>query len=162
MVAKQKGSSMIEILVALVVLTIGLLGIAGMQILSLKNANNAEHRYRASMIAYDMMERMRSNIPGVTADKYSAISVGSADSADSAEESVSDCSSLCTSSKLAAYDVDMWKQKIADLPNGTGKVIENAAGFEITVAWQEQNTNRDQSANGAALIVNEYKLEIEL
>jgi prepilin-type N-terminal cleavage/methylation domain-containing protein len=30
MVAKQKGSSMIEILVAMVVLTIGLLGIAGM------------------------------------------------------------------------------------------------------------------------------------
>jgi Tfp pilus assembly protein PilV len=111
------------------------------------------------MIAYDMMERMRSNIPGVTADKYSAVSVGSAGSNGA---TVSNCTSKCTSSELAAYDVDMWKQKIADLPNGTGKVIENAAGFEITVAWQEQNTNRDQSAKANALVANEYKLEIEL
>ncbi|MFT7373181.1 MAG: type IV pilus assembly protein PilV [Oleiphilaceae bacterium] len=159
MLDKQKGSSLIEVLVSLLVLTVGLLGVAGMQLISMKNANNAEHRYRASIIAYDMMERMRSNLPGVSANKYSAVNVSSGGSGN---KKTSNCKSLCTTNKLATYDLDTWQQKISLLPSGTGKVIENATGFEITVAWNEQNTNRDQSPNNNALLANEYKLEFEL
>ena len=159
MLDKQTGSGMIEILVSLIVLAIGLLGIAGMQVISMKNANNAEHRYRASMIAYDMMERMRSNPAGVSTNEYNNVNISSSGSSDS---SASTCSAVCSASELAAYDVAMWEQKITALPNGTASVTGNAAVFEITVAWQEQNTNKDSSPEASDLLANEYTLEFEL
>lgn len=55
----QTGSTMIEVLVALLILAIGLLGMAGLQTLSLRNAHDAYLRTQATILAVDMVERMR-------------------------------------------------------------------------------------------------------
>lgn len=56
---KQTGSSLLEVLVAVVILAFGLLGLAGLQISSVKSSHSAYLRSQATLLAYDMADRMR-------------------------------------------------------------------------------------------------------
>jgi type IV pilus assembly protein PilV len=67
----SRGVGMIEILIALFVVAIGMLGIAGLQFMSKRSNFEAVQRTAASMLAQDIIERMRAN--------YSALSIYSAD-----------------------------------------------------------------------------------
>ncbi|MDR0735712.1 MAG: type IV pilus modification protein PilV [Zoogloeaceae bacterium] len=57
---QQKGFTMIEVLITLVILTLGLLGLAGLQISSLKMGQSAGARSVASQYAYAMLDKIRS------------------------------------------------------------------------------------------------------
>ncbi|MCF4996529.1 type IV pilus modification protein PilV [Pseudomonas syringae] len=57
----QKGMTLIEVLVALLILTIGLLGAAAVQLNALKYTDSSRMASQASFIAYDMMDRIRAN-----------------------------------------------------------------------------------------------------
>jgi type IV pilus assembly protein PilV len=59
--ARQRGFSMLEALIALLVFSIGLLGLAGMQISSLKMNQSALYRSIASESAYAMLDKIRAN-----------------------------------------------------------------------------------------------------
>ncbi|MDR1855270.1 MAG: type IV pilus modification protein PilV [Azoarcus sp.] len=66
---RQRGFSMIEVLVTLVVLSLGLLGVAGLQVSSLKMSQAAASRSVASQYAYALLDKIRSR--GATkADDY--------------------------------------------------------------------------------------------
>lgn len=56
---KQTGSSLLEVLVAVVILAFGLLGLAGLQLNSVKSSHSAYLRSQATLLAYDMADRMR-------------------------------------------------------------------------------------------------------
>lgn len=58
---RNRGFTLLEMLVALLVLSFGLLGMAGLQATGLRNNNNAYQRTQASIIAVEMIERMRTN-----------------------------------------------------------------------------------------------------
>jgi len=55
----QTGSSLLEVLVAVVVLSIGLLGLAGLQMTSIKSSHSAYMRSQATLLAYDLADRAR-------------------------------------------------------------------------------------------------------
>jgi type IV pilus assembly protein PilV len=59
----QQGVTLLEVLISIVVLAIGLLGYAGLQTVSLKNNLSAYHRSQATMLAYDVIDRIRANRP---------------------------------------------------------------------------------------------------
>ncbi|MGA9223012.1 MAG: type IV pilus modification protein PilV, partial [Pseudomonas graminis] len=59
--ARQQGTTLIEVLVALLVLAIGLLGAAALQLNALKYTDSSRLSSQASFIAYDMMDRIRAN-----------------------------------------------------------------------------------------------------
>lgn len=59
--SRASGFTLLEMLVALLVLSFGLLGMAGLQATGLRNNSNAYHRTQATVIAFDMFERMRAN-----------------------------------------------------------------------------------------------------
>lgn len=59
----QRGVTLLEVLISIVVLAIGLLGYAGLQTVSLKNNLSAYHRSQATMLAYDVIDRIRANRP---------------------------------------------------------------------------------------------------
>ncbi|MBK1888113.1 MULTISPECIES: type IV pilus modification protein PilV [Marinobacter] len=61
----QRGFTMIEILVAVLVLAIGLLGVAGVQLVSMQQTVNSTLRSEATMYAQTVAERLRAN-GGVT------------------------------------------------------------------------------------------------
>jgi type IV pilus assembly protein PilV len=130
------GFTMIEVLVAIFVLAIGLLGLAGLQASSLKNNTSAYTRSQAQLLAYDMLDRMRSNKEGV---KY-----GNYDDLLSTTPTDPNCvDSGCSVAELAQHDAFEWTTFLAQtLPSGTGSVSGNGVGsiFTITVMWDDERT----------------------
>lgn len=58
---KDRGFSMIEVLVALLILAFGLLGFALLQTMNLRYSQSANHRTQATNLAYDLLDQMRAN-----------------------------------------------------------------------------------------------------
>ncbi len=151
---KQQGISMIEVLVTMIVMAIGLLGMAGLQFTSLKNLNSSNFRYQASILAYDMAERMRANASGVSAGDYSAISVDGT-------ESTVNCTSGCTSSSIASLDSYEWGQGVANLPAGSGSVTANTGVYDIVINWTEQHTGGGFGTSSATPDSKSYTLSVD-
>jgi type IV pilus assembly protein PilV len=55
----QIGTSLLEVLIAVVVLSIGMLGLAGLQVAGLRVNQGALQRSQATILAYDILDRMR-------------------------------------------------------------------------------------------------------
>ena len=100
-VIKQRGVSMVEVLIALLVLSVGSLGYLSMQTTMLTSTMDANQRSVASWAAQDLVERILSN-PGAVAT-YAA----SADSADCTGAAPPSCvGRVCTTdAELAAFDL---------------------------------------------------------
>jgi len=134
--ARQHGFTLLEVLIAVVVLSIGLLGLAGLQASGLAQNNTAYQRTQATLLAYDMLDRMRANYDGVRLGYYNDIEAGSA--------SDPGCiSSGCTVQQLSAYDINSWSQLLTlRLPSGYGTVTGSGLNstFEITVMWDQDRT----------------------
>lgn len=60
----QKGMTLIEVLVSVLILAIGILGAAAIQLNALKYTDSSAMTSQASFIAYDMMDRIRANVDG--------------------------------------------------------------------------------------------------
>ncbi|HSP31767.1 MAG TPA: type IV pilus modification protein PilV, partial [Halomonas sp.] len=73
---KQRGFTMLEVLVSMIVIAIGLLGYAGLQATSMKNGNTAYLRSQATMLSHDIVERMRVNRAVALTGTYN-IAIGS-------------------------------------------------------------------------------------
>jgi len=58
---RQRGASLIEVLVALLLLSLGLLGMSALQINALQNSHSSLQRSQATMLAHFMMDAMRAN-----------------------------------------------------------------------------------------------------
>jgi type IV pilus assembly protein PilV len=147
----SNGFSMIEVLVTFVIAAVGLMGLAAMQLITIKNANNSQFRTLATLYAYDMAERIRSNRAAVA--EY----VGADTSGETA------CGS-CSSGGIAESDVDEWiaaleqSPEAGGLPEGIGKISQNGGLYEITIEWDEQS--RDNS--GGLVSTQSYTLTIDL
>jgi type IV pilus assembly protein PilV len=68
---RQRGASLIEVLVALLIFTVGLLGLAAMQLNSLQSVADSGQRSQSVWLMQDFIERMRAN-PDGTAAQYAA------------------------------------------------------------------------------------------
>lgn len=58
---RQRGFSLIEVLIAMLVIGFGLLGLAMMQTLSVRYAQGANYRTQAMNLAYDLLDQIRAN-----------------------------------------------------------------------------------------------------
>lgn len=66
----QRGFTIVEILVALFVLSVGLLGLASLQVIGVKNSGSAYHRTQATLIANELIEKMRANKVAAREGRY--------------------------------------------------------------------------------------------
>ena len=139
------GFTMIEVLITMVILPVGLLGLAGMQANGLKSNHLAYTRSQATLLAYDMGDRMRANMAGVTAGNYNSLS---------GIPGVQDCEGAeCTPAEMATYDYANWDYALDDkLPSGQGTVAVAGGIFTITVMWDDdkEGTNTDCAGTAAA------------
>ena len=55
------GFTLIEVLISMVILAIGLLGLAAMQTISLRDNQDAHYYQQATLLAYEMQDRIRAN-----------------------------------------------------------------------------------------------------
>lgn len=131
---RQKGFTLLEVLVAMLILSIGLLGLAGLMASGLRNNHSAYYRTQATWLAYDVIDRMRAN--QANASDYS-VAMGAAAEGEG----------------VAGADVANWKAMIATtLPEGDGAVLVNAAGgvrtVTIDIQWNDSrgtNSPDDES-----------------
>ena len=130
----QKGFTLLEVLVAIVVLSIGLLGLAGLMASSVRNNHSAYQRTQAAWLAYDMVDRMRANKTwAIAAANNYNVALGAASA----------------SVNLAGTDMADWKAALAStLPAGDGSVAVNAATGAATVIVQ-WNDARGTGGNAA-------------
>lgn len=56
---KQKGTTLIEVLIAVVIISIGLLSVAALQTVALKSNGGSYLRSQATFLAYDLADRIR-------------------------------------------------------------------------------------------------------
>lgn len=144
----EKGFTLIEVAIALLVLAVGLLGIAGMQSSSMQITLKSHQRAIAMTQAQDISDRIRANISGLRSTDYTNTIPTTAPSPDCLT-----ISNTCTSSELAATDLYNWEtQNAALLPSGQGSIActdidaSTAATLEagstclITVRWDGERS----------------------
>lgn len=142
----QRGTTMIEILITLLVATIGLLGLAGMQLVNLKNVNNSQYRTQATILAYSMAERMRSNKTGVNNGSYNSL-----DTVNAASTKPDCMTKSCSTTEATALDLYEWNESIQQdaerggLPaSAKGTVTVDPLDsniYHIAIIWKEQTRN---------------------
>lgn len=121
---RARGMSLVEALVALVVLSVGLLGIASLQMTSLRNNLGAHLRSQATVLAYDIADRMRANRTQANNNVY-VIGYGAAPGG----------------AALNEVDLRAWKTALSNtLPGGDGQIQRVGNTFRITIRWSEAQT----------------------
>lgn len=134
----QKGFTLIEVLVTVLVLAIGLLGLAGLQVTTMRFNHSAYMRSQATNLAYDIADRMRANLGAARNGNYD----GGFDNAPTCKNAAA--LGDLTTKPMAEQDNTIWRNAIVcALPVGTGKIERNAGGiFTITIRWDD---SRDSS-----------------
>lgn len=113
---QEAGTSLIEVLVAAIVMAFGLLGLAAMQARGMQNTQSADFRSQATVLAYDMSDRMLANLAGWREGDYDA-PTGANNGCSGSK------ATACTASQLAAHDMYEWTSLLAaTLPDGQGTV----------------------------------------
>ena len=163
---KQRGVSLVEVLVTLVLISLALLGSASLQVMSKRSNYAAIQRTSAAHFANDYLSRMRSNrtalasyLPG---DDLGGASLGA--------EPAKDCSGSgagCTDAEIAAYEQWSWEQEldgaletIGGVASGglleptaciSGPVGGTSGLYEVAIAWRGtiEHVNPDINDCGA-------------
>lgn len=146
---RQQGATLIEVLIAVVVLSIGLLGLAGLQATSVKSNHSAYQRSQATLLAYDIADRMRANRTEALTSAYEV-------------DFPSSSTSNTVSGTQAQKDIAEWLNNLArTLPDGTGKIEKDDSLVIIHVRW---NDNRGRIAKSDAAAADDevfvYRTEI--
>ena len=140
----ERGFTLLEVLVALLVMSIGLLGIGKLMMLSARANDSAYMRTQATALAYTILDAMRSN-------RQSAIVQGY-DTAMGVFPALAGCGTTatpCTSGLQAQNDVALWGASLAaELPLGQGsittvtaqdrKTLANMVTATVTVQWADK------------------------
>ena len=167
MLAKlQRGYSLMEVLIAVVVLAVGLLGIAGLQVLSIKNTQSAYLRSQATLLAYDIIDSIRVN-PAAKASYAIGIGVSPTGTYSSCIGTAANCSTA----EVAVYDIYQWKCVLGKwagaapcvtgdlasikglLPDGDASVVVTGDDVTVTVQWTDKD-RREQADTAAKRIVS--------
>lgn len=145
----QRGFSLIEVLVALVILVIGLIGIFNLHIVAKRGSFESFQQTQASYYANDMINRIKLNRTEMSKyhDTYSSVT--------SSPSPICQGANLCTPSQLVLADKYEWKQAIfgetekvagkavggLDTPTGCVTVVGNVV--TVTLAWKGISSTSD-------------------
>jgi type IV pilus assembly protein PilV len=161
----QRGFTLLEVLIALLVLAIGLLGLAALQTTGLRSNTMATTRTHATQLAYDISDRMRANVAGsYTTNVDNAVTAivngyAMASCPNPLPDPLPDPPASPDPMALADYDLDRWCSAVVGmLPSGEAKItqvrqdgLDGTAGtlddvvtYDVTVYWDEARTGATQ------------------
>jgi len=138
---QMRGSSLLEVLIALLVLGLGVLGMVAMQATSLKSNQTALVRTQATELVNEISDLMRANRNAALAGSY--------------DRALTDTAPTGTST--TAVDLQNWKARLARLPSGQGSISHDGTTFTITIQWDE---SRLKNGNASASRQFIYRTEI--
>ncbi|PPI78975.1 type IV pilus modification protein PilV [Marinobacter flavimaris] len=148
--SRQSGFTMIEILVTLFILAIGLLGLAGLLFEGMRNNQGSYLRTQASILAYDMADRMRANSAEAQGGSYGGFSTATIQS--TTLPACTGQTAGCTPSDQVTVDQVEWTLQVqgtggdmAMLPGGVGTIAHDATSgiYTVTIQWDEASRAGD-------------------
>lgn len=154
---KQRGVTMVEALVALVVLSIGLLGIAGLFVESLRSSRTALMRTHAVNLAGDIADRILAN--GNARESYATATYAGAPAMHACAPTAALGGGNCSVDELAEDDLARWQEAVGfALPAPVDPATPAAAvdfvpatnpgrpdRYRISIAWQEPGIEQPYS-----------------
>lgn len=152
--SRQKGLTLIEVMVAFFILVTGILGAVAMQASSKKGSFDAMQRSVASSLAQDILERMRSNSSSIAVLEAYEGTYGATLNA-VPEIRCNSADSLCSNQNMVVNDLYEWELGImgADVKNGedsTGGLLDGSACIthlnnqvRIVISWQGREATSD-------------------
>lgn len=141
----QRGFSMIEVLIAVLILSFGISSIGMMMLATMTNTRGAMYRSRAISLAQDMVERIHANYEGRAL--YDTDDTTGEDKG--CFQSGATSPPACSSGDLAAHDIWQWADSLRNvttgLPSGAGTIDRDSTTsppeYTVTVSWTEGNGN---------------------
>jgi type IV pilus assembly protein PilV len=144
----QKGFTLLEVLIALLVLAIGLLGLAALQTTGLRSNTMATTRTHSTQLAYDISDRMRANVAGsYTTTPLKVVT------AILNQYALASCPHTQLTTQ-ADKDLNAWCTAVAGmLPSGNAAItrtllpgldvadpLDDVVTYDVTVYWDEART----------------------
>ncbi|HUN92263.1 MAG TPA: type IV pilus modification protein PilV [Burkholderiaceae bacterium] len=137
----QRGLTMVEVLVSIVVLAIGLLGLAGLQANGIKINQGSTYRWKATQLAADLADQLRADKTALAAAGAGLSCVISASGA---------LTGTCPGGLLATNLPNWAASQLAMLPGASATFAPNAAGvWEVDIGWDDSRAA--QAAPGVAV-----------
>ena len=138
----QGGSSLVEVLVAILVVSLGVIAMGGLLASATRLGKASEMRAVASLMAADISERMKANVAVVSAGNYNLTDAFSASASEPAAPTACAAPKACTAAEIAARDLAEWQRAVFHaLPAGTGYISYDAGAaaaggaVDVWVAW---------------------------
>lgn len=127
----QRGFSLVEVLIALVIMSIGMLGIAGLYVQSMQAGRTSMLRHHAVTLAGDVADRIRANPRAAIAYEGPGLDGGCISGVIS-----------CDEVGMAGHDIMLWQEQAVDtLPSGAVTITFDDSGvpplYTINVTWDE-------------------------
>jgi type IV pilus assembly protein PilV len=157
--SKQRGSSLLEVLVAILVMSVGMLGMAGLTVASNSYNKLAQIRGTSLMLISDYADRVRANMTGFNAGNYAKTSTYQNSKTLISATGCTDASvtaNTCNPGQMAALDLAQWRNLLRrSLPGGDAYVLTSAnattgqSNMDIWIMWTElgQASGFDLSGN---------------
>jgi type IV pilus assembly protein PilV len=164
----QRGVSLIEVLVSIVIASIALLALAGVNASAVRYTKMSQYRAVAAQLAGDIGERMRANkgapasagppvvlVSGFFAGAYDYVETFATQAAAPVlpGQLCNTAASNCTAAEIAALDLAQWRLNVRDhLPEGSVFVIRQAAqvAADVWVVWRDPAVANTDDAPAAA------------
>lgn len=130
---RHRGSSLLEVMIAVLILSFGLLGLGGLAAAAQRYVKMAQFQSVGALMAADLGERMRGNIDGFRQGSYVRANAYSTDAVE-----VPPCTNgaACTATEMAALDMAEWVGELQKrLPGGDAHVKRDAANALATDIW---------------------------
>ena len=140
---RQRGFSLLEVLVTVVILSIGMLGVAAV-LVTVHKANASSYlRQQAVQQTYDIIDRMRANRTAAVQGGYNVAAPSSPPS---------NCATgSCGPTQLALYDLWQWHTDLTnDLPAASSSISTSTLGtppnantvVTVTLQWSDTPTQQ--------------------
>lgn len=147
------GFTLLEVLIALLILSVGLLGIAGLQLTSLRSNNSAYLRSQATILAYDILDRMHANRAQAQSGGYNITITGT--------------SSLPSagSTNQADEDLNKWGTNVLNtLPSANASVnVATDNTVTVSISWDDSRADRSPDRSGTAVTApTQFQFQTEL
>lgn len=145
--ASQRGFSLVEVMIAVLIVAVGLLGFAKMQALAVGSTRNSGTRSMVAMQTSALAASMRANEAYWAAGLAPAtFTVTGATLGDATLDGLTvDCTAgVCTPAQMAAFDLKNWGTSLTALfPSASGTiacstVLGSPVTCTITVSWSEK------------------------
>ena len=130
---RQDGSSLLEVLIAILIMSFGLLALGGLAAAAQQYVKMAQFQSVGMALASDLGERMRGNIAGFQSDGYVRTSAYSTEAV-----TVPTCATTeaCTVAEMAAIDMAQWIGELRGrLPGGDAFVKRDTVNTLATDIW---------------------------